>query len=137
MAENVKEVSDSILKQVKSTMFNLLDGKIDLLKVDLKGDLGAEIWDKAVLEIGKATGLPPEIISKLQQIDNLLNLSKGEFTNKYNELKDKYDEYLRRISDEDLNKTVTISIKELNWIRIKSGLIWGSICFLFGYFFAV
>jgi len=134
ISTKVKQIVDSLLPNIKDTVLDLLSGKINLLKQELKKDVEASIWDKAMLEIGKVTNLPPEIITKLQQVDDLVSLSKTELKKEFSELKETYVDYLNRIGDTDLNKNITISMRDFTIAKFRVGGLCGLLCFWLGYF---
>jgi len=132
--QRINKVIESVIPKLEATIDNLVAGKYDLIKQQLTKELGSGLWDKAMVEIGKLTGLPQDVVTKLQQIDNIVDTVKGDFSTQYSDLKEKYEGYLEKIKGVDLNETVTITYSKLLWLKIRTAIPWGIICYFLGYF---
>lgn len=131
--EIAKNVVETLIPKVESTIKALIDGDFTTKLPQLKEALQHELWDKACEEIGKQMKIPAEIIHKLQIIDDVVKANKDGVEKTLKDMIEKVESFKDRLKGIDLTKTVTMSYKELQNERVKSGLSWGLLTFILGF----
>jgi len=133
-----KEQAESIIKmllpKVQESITAMVEGKFSEKLPELKSAMQNELWDKAVEEIGKRMNLPADLIAKLQTIDDLVKSQESQIGLSLEKLISDVEAFKDRLKGVDLNKTITMSYKELQTVRIKSALSWALISFALGFF---
>lgn len=128
-----KNVIDTLLPKVETTMKAIIDGDLATKLPQLRDAMKSELWDSAVAEIGRQLKIPAEIVRKLQSIDDVVKTNKDGVEKTLQEMIERVEAFKDRLKGIDLTKTVTMSYKELQNERVKSGLSWGIITFLLGF----
>ena len=128
-----KEAINLLLPKVKNAIKDVVEDKVGGKIPDLKASIASELWDKAVAEIGKTMKLPPEIIAKLQTIDDLVTTNKASVEGKIEEMIKRVSEFENRLKGVDLNETVTMSYRQLQDEKRQSAKSWGVICWIAGF----
>jgi len=128
-----KKVIELLLPKVKKAIKDVLSDSIAEKIPSLKDTIENSLWDKTVAELGRQLSIPPEIVKKLQKIDDIVREVKSNSENTINELSTRIEQFKERLKDVDLNKTVTMSYKELQDTIGKSSKNWGIVSFLLGF----
>lgn len=134
MEKGTKEVIALLLPKIQETVKAVVDGNLESKLPSLKEAMSNDLWDKAVAEIGRVMKLPPELINKLQTLDDLVRQNELNVSSKLGEMITMVEAFKDRLKGIDLNQTITMSYGDLQKVRTRSAMAWSAISFALGFF---
>jgi len=122
------------MPKIQETIKAVVNGNLEEKLPSLKEAMSNELWDKAVAEIGRAMKLPPELINKLQTLDDLVRQNELNVSSKLGEMITMVEAFRDRLKGVDLNATITMSYGDLQKAKVRNAIAWSSISFALGFF---
>ena len=120
------EIYKDLLPKIEQGIKIALNGEVIKLTSLLENKVFEKVWDRAVVEIGKQLNLPKEIVEGLQGLNDKVNTTSSYVDETISNLTELVTKFKETIKEEDLNKTVTMTVKDLIKEKAKSALYWFS-----------
>jgi hypothetical protein len=126
LSEEADQLYKKLIPRIEEGIKLALGGEINKLTSLLENKVFSLVWDRAIVEIGQRLNIPKQIVEGLQGLNDKVNNTVTYVEETISKLTVLVTKFKETIKEEDLNKTVTMTYKNLIKEKVKSAFYWFS-----------